>query len=204
MGRALVGAVAAAVAMFIIGFIFYATPLQKIAVASADNAQAAAVQQALAANLPRTGTYFIPSADTAEQSTMYSQGPIAMIHYNMSGFSVASPDVMIAGFIHMLVVTLLMAAGLYLLARRVTDFAEQAKLLGLGILGAMIFIRLGPPIWYHQDWPYAIYTFLADTISLGVAGLIILKLLARWTGAAAATAATAAPSPSAPGSTSDL
>jgi hypothetical protein len=194
MGRAFIGAVAAAVAMFIIGFIFYATPLQKIAVANADNALAAAVQQALASNLSRTGTYFIPGADTAEQSTMYSQGPVATVHYNMGGFAVASPDVMIAGFVHMLVVTLLMAAGLYLLARHVTDFADQARLLGIGILGATIFTRLGRPIWFHQDWAYAIYTFVGDTISLAVAGLIILKLLPRWTNAAAAPA----------GSTSDL
>jgi hypothetical protein len=193
MGRAFVGAVAAAVAMFIIGFLFYATPLQKIGVAGADNAQAAAVQQAMAANLTRTGTYFIPSADTAEQSTMYSQGPVATIHYNMGGFSVAAPEVMIGGFIHMLIVTLLMAAALYLLARHVTVFADQAKLLALGTLLATIYFRLGPPIWYHQDWVYAIYTFVADTISLGVAGLIILKLLPRWTTAAAPA-----------GSTSDL
>ena len=95
MGRAAIGAVAAAVAMFILGFIFYATPLQKIAVASATDAQAAAVQQAMAANLPRTGTYFVPDAATAAQSTMYSQGPVATVHYNSGGFAVAAPDVMI-------------------------------------------------------------------------------------------------------------
>ena len=47
MGRAAIGAVAAAVAMFILGFIFYATPLQKIAVASATDAQAAATPSLL-------------------------------------------------------------------------------------------------------------------------------------------------------------
>jgi hypothetical protein len=198
MARALVGAVLAAVAMFVIGFIFNLTPLQRIAVASADNAQAAAVQQALAANLPRTGTYFVPSADTPEQTNMYSQGPIATVHYNMNGFAVAAPDAMIGGFIHMLVVAALMAAGLLMLSRHVTDLAEQLKLLILGVLGATIFIRLGAPIWYHQDWAYAIYSFLADSISLGVAGLIILKLLPKAPAAVAAEAA--AP----PGSTSDL
>lgn len=181
MGRALVGAVAAAVAMFIIGFIFFATPLNKLATASLDNAQAAAVQQVLAANVPGTGTYYVPSADTREQSEMYSRGPVATLHYNMHGFSVADPGVMIAGFIHMLVVASLMAAGLYALSRHVPNFAEQAKLLGLGIIGATVFMRLGEPIWYHQDWGYAIYMFIADSISLGVAGFIILKLLPRWT-----------------------
>src|SRR3712207_5773207 len=101
---------------------------------------------------------------------MYSQGPVATVHYNSRGFAVASPDAMIAGFVHMLVVTVLMALGLYRLSRSVTVFADQLWLLGLGVVGATIFIRLGQPIWYHQDWPYAIYSFIADTISLGVAG----------------------------------
>lgn len=184
MGRAAIGAVAAAVAMFILGFIFYATPLQKVAVASATDAQAAAVQQAMAANLPRTGTYFVPDAATAAQSTMYSQGPVATIHYNSRGFAVAAPDVMIAGFIHMLIVAGLMAAGLLILSRRVTAFDEQWKLLALGVLGATIFMRLGAPIWYHQDWTWAIYSFVADSISLIAAGFVILKLLPRQASAA--------------------
>ena len=38
--------------MFIIGFIFFATPLSRLAYGNIDNAQAATVQQALAANYP--------------------------------------------------------------------------------------------------------------------------------------------------------
>ena len=186
MGRTAIGAAAAAVVMFILGFIFYATPFQKIAVGSADNAQAAAVQQAMAAHLPGTGTYFVPSADTPEQSIMYSQGPIATIHYNSEGFAMAATNVMVAGFVHMLIVAALMAAGLAMLARYVTSFTEQLKILGLGVLAATVFLRLGAPIWYHQDWTWAIYAFVADSISLGVAGLVILKLLPRPAAAAAA------------------
>ena len=38
-------------------------------------------------------------------------------------------------------------------------------------------MRLGEPIWYHHDWGNAIYLFIAESLSLIVAGLIILKLL---------------------------
>lgn len=188
IGRALIGAVVAAVAMFILGFIFFATPLAKLGSSSLDNGRAAAVQQAMAANLPKTGTYHVPSADTPEQTVMYGQGPIATIHYNTSGFSVADPASMIGGFIHMLVVTLLMAVGLFTVSRYVASFSERVRLLMLGTLGATIFMRLGEPIWFHQDWTHAIYLFVADTVSLGVAGLIILKLLPRTHMAAAAPA----------------
>jgi hypothetical protein len=193
MARALVGAVVGAIAMFIIGFIFFATPMNRIGTASLDNAQAAAVQQAMAANLPKAGTYYIPSADSAEQAVMYGQGPIATVHYNTSGFSAADPAVMIGGFIHMLVVALLMAVGLFTLSRYVPSFGERVRLLLLGTIGAAAFMRLGEPIWYHHDWSHAIYMFVADVVSLSVAGLIILKMLPRASGAAATAAHVDAP-----------
>jgi hypothetical protein len=179
IGRALVGGVAAAVAMFIIGFIFFATPLYKLGSGSLDNAQAAAVQQAMAQNIPQSGTYFVPSGDTPEQAVMYGRGPVATIHYNTGGYSIADPASMIGGFLHMLVVCLLMAVGLYTLSLHIPSFGERVRLLVLGVVGAAVFMRLGDPIWYHQDWGHAIYLFIADCVALIVAGLVILKLLPR-------------------------
>jgi hypothetical protein len=179
IGRALVGGVVAAIAMFILGFIFYATPLYKLGSASLDNAKAAAVQQSLAQNIAKTGTYFVPSGDTPEQTVMYGQGPVATIHYNSGGFSIADPGVMIGGFLHMLVVSLLMAVGLYTLSLHVPGFGERVRLLVLGTIGAAVFMRLGEPLWFHQDWSNAVYLFVADSISLIVAGLVILKLLPK-------------------------
>jgi hypothetical protein len=88
----------------------------------------------------------------------------------------------------LLVVAVLMAMGLYILSRHVASFSERVRLLILGTLGATIFMRLGEPVWFHHDWGHAIYLFVADTVSLGVAGLIILKLLPRTHLAAAAPA----------------
>lgn len=179
MGRALIGAVAGAVAMFIIGFIFFATPLQRLALGNLDDTRAAQVQQSLAANLPATGTYYVPDGSTAAQSTMYGRGPVAVVHYNMGGFAVADPGVMITGFIHMLIVSILLALWLYGVSKHVVDPVERLKLLGLSVLAATIFMHLGNPIWFHQDWAYAIYLFIADTVSLAAAGVIILRLLPK-------------------------
>lgn len=187
IGRALVGGVVGAIAMFIIGFIFYATPLYKLGSGSLNNAQAAAVQQAMAANIPETGTYFVPSGDTPEQSVMYGRGPVATVHYNTGGFSMADPGVMVGGFIHMLVVSLLMAVGLSTLSLHIPGLGERVRILVLGVVGAALFMRLGDPIWFHQDWGHAIYLFIADCVALIVAGLVILKLLPRQ--GVAATAA---------------
>jgi hypothetical protein len=197
MARALLGAVAAAVAMFILGFIFFATPLQSLAVDKLDDSRAAAVQQALNANVQRTGTYFVPDPGTPQQSVMYGTGGVATVHYNSGGFAASDTTSMIGGFVHMLIVTLLMAAGLYGLSRHAAAFADQVKLLVLGVIGAAAFMRLGEPVWYHHDWGYAIYMFLADSISLIAAGIVILKLLPRDVAAAPAATTPA-------GSTSEL
>ena len=188
IGRALIGGAVAAVAMFIIGFIFFATPLYKLGSGSLDNVQAAAVQQTLASNIPKTGTYFVPSGDTPEQTVMYGRGPVATIHYNSGGYSIADPGVMIGGFLHMLVVGLLMAVGLYTVSLYIPGFAERVRLLVLGVVGAAVYMRLGDPIWFHQDWGNAIYLFIVDCVSLIVAGLVILKLLPRQGVAARAAA----------------
>lgn len=188
IGRALVGALVGAVALFILGFIFHASALRGVATGSLENAQAAAVQQSLAANLPSTGTYSVPSDTTSEQTVMYGQGPISTIHYNTSGFGIGDTSTLIIGFLHMLMVSLLMAAGLGAVSRFVADFGERTRLLVLGVLGATAFIHLREPIWFHHDWPHFIYLFIADSVSLIVAGLIILKLLPRTHLAAAAPA----------------
>jgi hypothetical protein len=86
---------------------------------------------------------------------------------------------MIAGFVHMLAVALLMAAALGALTRHVGSFGEQVRMLVPAVVAATLFTRLGEPSWYHYDWGHAVYLFIADTISLTVAGLIILKLLPK-------------------------
>ena len=191
IGRALVGAVAAAVALFILGFIFHASGVQNIAVGDVDNARAAAVQQSLAANLPGTGTYRVPSDSTPEQTVMYGQGPIATIHYNSSGFAKGDPATLIGGFAHLLIVAFLMAAGLGTLSRFVGSSGERIRLLLLGVFGATLFIHLRQPIWFHHDWAHSIYLFVTDSISLIAAGLVILKLLPRGAAAAPVASTTA-------------
>ncbi len=176
MPRMLIGSVAAAVAMFITGFIFFATPLSYLAYGSVDVTQQAAIQQSLAANLPATGTYSIPSAATANGAVMYGKGPIATVHYNSGGFGVADPGVLIAGFVHELIVAILMGFALMTIAARVPDFASRAKLVVLFSLAGGVLMSLGEPIWYHHDWAHFIYLFVGDTAMLVVGGLVI----ARW------------------------
>jgi hypothetical protein len=172
------GAFAAAVAMFITGFIFYATPLSMIQYKGVGETQQAAVQGALAANLTTTGTgtYMIPSPTSAEGSVMYGKGPIATVHYNVKGYSSEDASGMIGGFVQEFIVCLILAFALSRLDRRVPDFASRAQIVVGFSVAASALISLGQPVWMHEDWAYAIYAFVADATMLAVAGLVI----ARW------------------------
>jgi hypothetical protein len=171
-----IGSFAAAVAMFVTGFIFFATPIGMIAYSSANETQSAAVQAALAANLPQTGTYMVPDPSTQSGTTLYGQGPVATVFYNSKGFSLSDMSGIGYGFVQELIVCILLAAALSTLDRRIPDFASRAKIVVLFSIAASAMINLGNPIWLHHDWSYWTYTFIADAAMLIVAGLLI----ARW------------------------
>jgi len=174
MLRVLIGSILAAVAMFLIGFIAYGTPLMKLGYATATPAVQLDVQAALKA-LPGTGTYVIPAGETTETTAAFANGPVAVIGYNAGGFAMVDGTVMLTGFIHMLLTCLLIGAVLYGVRRRIPDSGERLKLVfGIAAIGA-IFINLASPIWFHTDWRNALYLGGVNFISLAVAGVILAK-----------------------------
>lgn len=177
MIRVVVGSIVAAVAMFIIGFVFYAL-LGSIPVGSVGDGEAATIQSVLAQNIDNSGarTLLVPSGQGAEQQRMYLEGPIAMIHYTPDGQTIGGAPTMLGGFIHYAISALILGAALYTLAGHVRDFSQRASILTLFVIGASVFMHLGNPIWWHQDWLYHAYVFFADAVTLTAGGLII----ARW------------------------
>ena len=176
MFKLAIGAIAGAFAMFFTGFLIFAGPLALIGYSKVADAPGAAVQAALAANLPATGTYMIPNPSSQAGTILYGKGPVATVHYNSSGFSLESLDGVVWGLGLDLFVAILIAAALSQLDRRVPDFRSRAIIVVCFSLGATALITLGDPIWLHQDWSYALFSFFGDALSLIVGGLVI----ARW------------------------
>jgi hypothetical protein len=171
-----IGSFVAAIAMFVTGFIFFATPIGQIAFSGANETQSAAVQAALAANLPQTGTYMVPDPSTQSGTTLYGQGPVATVHYNSKGFSLSDMSGIGYGFVQELIVCILLASALSTLDRRIPDFVSRARIVVLFSIAASALSNLGNPIWWHHDWAYWTYNFVAEAVMLSVAGLVI----ARW------------------------
>jgi hypothetical protein len=193
MIRVILGSAAAAVAMFIIGFIFFATPLSGIAFAKLDDSQAAAVQASLAANLPRTATYVVPGVDTPAQTNMYSRGPVATVHYNTGGFAAMDTGALAQGLVLNFITALLIGVALMGIDGRVGDFSSRARTVAIVAVAATVFTRLGEPIYMHHDWGHFVYLFVTDALMLVAAGVIV-----AWFMPVRAEAAPAAPVDEAP------
>lgn len=184
MVRTLIGGIVGGVIIFVMGYVFWGSPLGTIPFSHVDDAKAAAVQTSMAQNLTRTdtatgkisgsGTYMIPDPRTREGASHYTDGPVATVSYNTSGFAPDDMSMMLPGIILACVAGLLIAFGLAAVGGR--SFGELARLVVLYTLGFTVWECLTNPIFMHADWRFWIYSFVAESVSLILAGLVI----ARW------------------------
>jgi hypothetical protein len=187
MIRTVIGGLVAGVIIFVIGFVFWATPLAELAYSKADEAQNAAVQASLAQNLSAsgTGTYIIPAHNGAAGAVLYAKGPIATVHFNTLGYSPDDMSAILPGFIVAVISGLLIAFGLAAVGGR--SFAELARLVFCFSLGFTVWEYLGSPIFNHYGWGFWIYTFIAESVALIVAGLVVAKWFMTHRGVESAT-----------------
>lgn len=178
MIRTVIGGLVGGIIIFVTGFIFWATPLGEIPYSKADEAQNAAVQAALAQNLTPSGTgaYSIPAHNSAAGAVLYARGPIATVHFNTRGYSPDDMSMILPGFIVAVISGLLIAFGLAAVGGGGRSFAGLAQLVVCFTLGFTVWEFLGSPIFNHYGWGYWIYAFIAESVSLILAGLVI----ARW------------------------
>ena len=162
-----VGGIVAAIVMFALGFVFFGL-LGMTMFAPLDAGTASSIQGMLGAALPGTGTYAVPLDEEA-----WMRGPSAIVNYVAAG---GAPDMAMAmgmGFVHFLLVALLLGYGLKAVGG---DFGRQARVLLWFAFAATVFMHVGDPIWYGFAWRATLFEFVADAIMLIAGGLV----LARW------------------------
>lgn len=176
MVRTLIGGVVGGIIIFVMGFIFWGSPLGTIPFSHSSDPQAAAVQTSLAQNLTPSGsgTYLIPDPRSREGAALYAKGPVAMVSYNIAGFAPEDMSMLLPGFILALVAGLLIAFGLAAVGGR--SFGDLARLVVLYTLGFTVWECLTNPIFMHADWRFWIYSLFAENALFILAGLVI----ARW------------------------
>src|SRR3546814_16262560 len=102
MFKTLLGGLIGGVAMYLVGFIFWGTPLSALAFNRAESAAGSNLQAALAQALTPSGTgvYVIPDPATAQGTTLYGKGSAATSSYNKDRKSVTAGKRVVVGEIH--------------------------------------------------------------------------------------------------------
>lgn len=178
MARILLGSVLGGIAMWIVGFIFWGTPLNRIALTALDDSSGAALQSALKQTLGPLGggAYPVPWPGTDVGTQLYGQGPSAMIFFHPGGLPVIDSSALIGGLVLAIVCALLIGVALYVLSDRVATLGDRVKLVALFAVAATLWTDIGQPVFNHMPWGYFVYLWISDVVGLVVAGAVI----ARW------------------------
>lgn len=168
-----VGAIVAAIVMFILGYVFFDL-LHGMMLSPLDPAAATAVQAALGANLTASGTYMVPSTPEA-----WMAGPGAMIMFTAAGDAPSMGMAMGMGFLHFLISAFLIGLALKGVGGDEMRRMKAAVMFGLA---AAFFMHLGDPVWYGNGWRAALFVFCADGVMFIVGGLILAKWFTAETG----------------------
>jgi hypothetical protein len=177
MGRLVIGSVAAAVAMFLLGFVFYGSPLFNSARVDVPAETQLAVHEALKA-LPQSGFYAIPFAEGGDPELVaaHEAGPIATVSLTKPGGPVMDPMVMVKGFLHMVASAFLIGYILWAMRGRLVDFGGRMKLIGMIAFAMTVYFNIGKAVWWPGGWTFNLYVAVADFVTLLAAGFVI----ARW------------------------
>lgn len=161
-----VGALAAAIVMFLLGYVFFGV-LFPMALSPLAPDAAQAVQAALGSHLPASGSYAVPMDEAA-----WMAGPSALITFAAAGEVPTMAMAMILGFLHMAICIFVFGLALKAVGG---DFARQAKVVLLVGIATSAFMHLGDPIWYGGGWKMSVFLFVADGVMLIAGGLILAK-----------------------------
>jgi hypothetical protein len=178
MIRIVIGSVLGGLVQFFIGFVFWGTPLSRLAFTVAPDAQEAAVQTALAQNLTATGTgtYHIPWPETAQGLILHGRGPVALVFFNSGGFPLASPGSLIGGLVLSIVSILLLGLALHTVAARVDDFASRMKIVVFASVAVTLYAILGQPMFnFYMPWGYWVYLAISLIVGFVAGGFVLAK-----------------------------
>ncbi len=173
MPRTLLGCLLAALAMFAWGAGFWMSSLPQHTLGRTPDDEAAG--KALRQMLPGSGTYIVPSpADEPEAlDRLIRGGPIATIHFRDEGVEPLSPTVFILGYLHMLVVVILIAVLLGAVRRSLPGYWSRAGFVIVAGFAAAFFAGLNGPIWWHQPWSWNLMSALYEFGAWTAAGLVL-------------------------------
>jgi hypothetical protein len=183
MTKLTLGTIAATIAMFIWGAIFWMSPMPySVLGRTADDAAAG---KALLEHFPANATYVIPGMYNPEDrlAALHKSGPLAMVHLRREGSEVMEPAVLALGFLQELVTVMLMGALLALAGPSLPTYVSRVRFLTLAGIAAAVFTDLGAPVWWRHPWPFHLVSAVYTVTAWFVAGLVLAAVLPPRKGA---------------------
>ena len=176
MVKTLLGGLIGGVAMYLVGFLFWGTPLSALAFHRAEAAAGSNLQAAMAQALTPSGTgvYVIPDPSTAQGTILYGKGPVATVFYNSIGFPVTDAGALVGGLILALAVGVLIALMLRFAGG---DLGGRVRVTIFFALAAVLWLHIGQAVFNHAPWGYILYLTFSDFVALVAAGLIAAKIM---------------------------
>ena len=169
----------AALATFVFGFIYWGLPLHLAykSLGSVDDVSATAL--AIGKMFPATGTYLLPSPLDGDDrmNELAARGPMVEVHLVKEPFTNADMGKCMAlGFLHMFVVSLLVAIVLCGLCQSFKCWTCRVKFCAmLGLLVATC--DLGNAIWWHHSVGWTLAQSVYDFLIFVVIGLVLAKFV---------------------------
>ena len=178
MQKLIVGSLVAAVAMFLWGWIYWASgfALGAILDRPADDEIA---QQALSEAFGESGAYFVPgNMDDEEAFTRrHEAGPLAMVFYHKDGAPVMQPMILIKGFIHYFVTCLLIGWLMTMVLPSLAGYGDKVKFTAAAGFVASFFTNLSDAIWMSAPITYQTFVGIYDITIWIIAGLVLGRFI---------------------------
>jgi hypothetical protein len=184
MIRMFVGALLAAVVLFVWGFVFWSASgvMYQFMHRLPDEDKAVQVFQD---NGLESGTYLIPFPDAAAMNGTDKEkegvflarrvkGPVVEIIYRKEGApSPGNPQALAVGFCHYFAASLLAAVLLILAQPGLPRYPMRVLFVFLAGVFATVAITFAKPIWFFHPWPAVLYEAAFQTIGWLLAGLVL-------------------------------
>ena len=174
MIRILIGSVVAGLVQFIIGALAWATPIGNLAFTALGDTETAQVQAALASGLTTTGsgTYFIPSPETAAGTVLLGKGPVALIHFNTNGFPPMDGTSLMTGLILSIVVMFLVG----LAVQRLPDFNSRMRTAALFAVATVLYFAFSLPVYnFYMPWAWWVFLGVEEFIAFTLGAFVLLR-----------------------------
>jgi hypothetical protein len=178
MFKLIVGSLLAALAMFLVGGIYWgALPLVPFGTETTQGDDSFAA--AMLAAMPKSGTYTVPDlhGDMATLEQKHLRGPIAMIHVHREGMPPMDGGMMFRGFLQGWASVAVAALLLQMVLPALRSYGSRVwffMLLGLVIA---VFKDGAGAIWWHYGPKWATVVALYDLLAWLAAGLVLAKFL---------------------------